>query len=44
MFSPDGRRQIGIMRNYEEAPELVGETQGGVWDQMILTAFAGDCG
>ena len=42
--SPDGRRQIGIMRNYEEAPELIGETQGGVWDQMILTAFAGDCG
>jgi D-alanyl-D-alanine carboxypeptidase len=39
--SPDGRRQIGIMRNYEESPERVSEAQGELWAQAILTAFAG---
>jgi D-alanyl-D-alanine carboxypeptidase len=42
--SPDGRRQIGVMRNFEEAPEIIGETQGGIFDQAIQTAFGGDCG
>jgi D-alanyl-D-alanine carboxypeptidase len=37
--TPDGRRQAGLVRNYEEAPEAVSEAQGAAWDAASQLAF-----
>jgi D-alanyl-D-alanine carboxypeptidase len=39
--SADGRRQMGIVRNYEEAPDVVTEAQNDLWQHVMSTAFAG---
>ena len=37
--SPDGRRQAGLVRNYEEAPDAVGEAQGTAWGAVVDLVF-----
>ncbi|MDA0163056.1 beta-lactamase family protein [Solirubrobacter ginsenosidimutans] len=38
--TPDGRHQVGIMRNYEEAPDAVTEAQGTLWSKAMELACA----
>jgi D-alanyl-D-alanine carboxypeptidase len=37
--SADGRRQLGLMRNYEAAPDAVGEAQGAAWGAAVDLVF-----